>query len=259
MVKYARLNFLVPVPAVRDLAELNAQLVERCCEDLAYRQRGKGAPKGVLLKDDQAAFLALPASRFDACRKVSTTVNSLSLVRFDTNDYSVPVRYAHRPVVVKGFTDRVVICRHDRAVAEHVRLWGREGVSFDPVHYLPLLERKPGALDHARPLEGWALPECFGILRRRLEAERDGEGTREYIRVLQLIEKYRIGALGRAVEKALQINALTRDAIAQFLQPREDWRQTTFRLDGREHLRHVRVRHADISQYGELLAAGARP
>jgi len=259
MVKYARLNFLVPVPAVRDLAELNAHLIERCLQDLGHRQRGKGATKGALLKDDQAAFLPLPSSRFDACRKVSTTASSLSLVRFDTNDYSVPVRYAHRPVVVKCFTDRVVICRDDKAVAEHVRLWGREGVSFDPVHYLPLLERKPGALDHARPLEGWALPECFGVLRRRLEAEREGEGTREYIRVLQLLEKHGVAALRRAVDKGLEVNALTRDAIAQFLRPREDWRQTTFRLDGREHLRHVRVRQADISQYGELLAAGGRP
>ena len=78
-----------------------------------------------------------------------------------------------------------------QAVAEHRRRWGRERVSFDPVHYLALLERKPGALDHARPLDGWELPECFAVLRRRLEAERDGEGTREFIRVLRLLEKDR--------------------------------------------------------------------
>jgi hypothetical protein len=42
------------------------------------------------------------------------------------------------------------------------------------VHYLALLEAKPGALDHARPLSGWSLPECFGLLRRRLEAQWEG-------------------------------------------------------------------------------------
>jgi hypothetical protein len=67
-------------------------------------------------------------------------------------------------------------------IAEHRRRWGREGVPFDPVHYLELLERKPGELDHARPPKGWALPGCFAVLRRRLEADRDGGGTREYIR-----------------------------------------------------------------------------
>ncbi len=53
------------------------------------------------LGDDQAAFLPLQATPFEACRTVSTTVSSLSLVRSDGNDYSVPVRYAHHPVVVK--------------------------------------------------------------------------------------------------------------------------------------------------------------
>ena len=56
------------------------------------------------------------------------------------------------------------------------------------------------------------------------------------------------------VEKALWANALTRDAIAQFLIPQEDWRQTTFRLDSREHLRRVKVAQTDISAYGELIS-----
>ena len=55
-------------------------------------------------------------------------------------------------------------------IPEHRRRWSRQGVSFDPVHYLALLERKPVALDHARPLDDWELPECFAVLRRRLEA-----------------------------------------------------------------------------------------
>ncbi len=37
-------------------------------------------------------------------------------------------------------------------------------VFYDPVHYLAVLERKPGALDFAAPLEGWELPVCFGVL-----------------------------------------------------------------------------------------------
>ncbi len=38
----------------------------------------------------------------------------------------------------------------------------------------------------ARPLEGWDLPECFAVLRRRLEADLGIGGTREYIKVLRL-------------------------------------------------------------------------
>ena len=256
MIKYTRSNYLVPVPIVRDLEELNTSLLERCREELKRKVRGKGVSKEILLGEDQAAFLPLPATEFDACRKVSTTSSSLSLVRLDCNDYSVPVRFAHHPVVVKGYIDRVVICHKDELIATHKRLWCTEEVSFEPLHYLALLERKPGALDHARPLEGWGLPDCFGVLRRRLEDESGGEGTREYIRVLRLLEKHTISVLSQAVEKGLRVNALSRDAIAQFLIPQEQWCATTFRLDGRDHLRHVKVQRTDIAAYSELLVSG---
>ena len=257
-VKYARLNYFVPVPQVRDLEELNRHLHERCEEDLGRRLRGKAVSKRELLKEDQASFLPLPATAFEACRRASTTVSSLSLVRFDGNDYSVPVRCAHHPVVAKGFVDRVEIARGGEVVATHRRIWDKEQVSFDPVHYLALLERKPGAIDHARPLEDWNLPACFGTLRRRLEAERGGEGTREYILVLRLMEKHPLSALRRAVERALTVRAHSRDAVAQFLLPRESWRATTFRLDDREHLRRVKVAAPDLGAYQELLAGGPR-
>ena len=217
MVRYTRSNFIVPVPVVRDMEELNTILLERCREDMQRRLRGKGVSKKILLGEDQAAFLSLPATEFDACRKISTRTSYLSLVRFDCNDYSVPVRYAHHPVVVKGYIDRVDICHKDESIATHRRIWCKEGVSFEPLHYLALLERKTGALDHARPLEGWQLPGCFAILRRRLEDERAGEGTREYIRVLRLMERHSITTLSREVEKGLRINALTEEIMGEIL------------------------------------------
>ena len=58
----------------------------------------------------------------------------------------------------------------DRLVAKHSRCWERERTFFEPIHYLALLERKPVGFDYARPLEKWELPECWTLLRRRLEA-----------------------------------------------------------------------------------------
>lgn len=82
-VKYTRLNSFVPVPQMRDFAELNAHLRERCVEDRQRRLRGQSGTKEQLLPEDQKAFLPLPVTPFAACRQVSTTVSSLSLVRFD--------------------------------------------------------------------------------------------------------------------------------------------------------------------------------
>jgi transposase len=258
VVKFSRLNFFVPVPQVRDLDELNGQLADMCRQDLKRRLRGKAGTKAEMLKEDQAAFLALPAVAFDACRKQPTRANSLSLVRFDDNDYSVPVSFAHHEILVKGYVDRVVLCHQGKVVAEHHRSWEQEGTFFDYRHYLPLLERKPGSLDYARPLLGLDLPECFDTLRRRLQGqeEKTGDGIREFIRVLRLLEDYPMIRLRIAVEKALRIQAHSRDAVLQFLAPRFSWRNTTFLLDSRKHLRLVRAAKPDLLAYRDLLSKG---
>ena len=253
VVKFARLNFFVPVPVVQSFDDLNSYLEQRCRDDLGRTLRGKSKAKVELLKEDQAAFHTLPNGRFDTCRKASTTVNSLSLVRFDCNDYSVPVRYAHRPVVAKGYVDRVHICKNDTVIARHARLWGKEDVSFEPVHYLALIERKPGAFDYARPLSDWNLPECFDKLRRTLEEHARSQGVKEFIGVLRLLEKHPMAKVARAVDKGLRVRAYTRDAIAQFLYPAEQWQPATFRLEGREHLKGVSVQPPDLQVYRQLL------
>jgi hypothetical protein len=102
----------------------------------------------------------------------------------------------------------------------------------------------------------WDLPDCFSVLRARLERERSGAGTREFIQVLRLLERYSLADVSRAIERGLRCNALIRDAIAQFLIPQEDWRGTTFQLEGREHLRRVQVARTDVGAYSELVAGG---
>jgi len=250
IVKFARLNYFVPVPEVESFEELNCYLEQRCREDLSRRLRGQKAIKGELLKEDQAAFLELPP-QFEACRQVSTRVDKLSLVRFDRNDYSVPVRCAHWEVTVKGSVDRVRICRKDQVLAEHDRLWEKEKIVFEPLHYLELLERKPGALDQAKPLAEWRLPECFHQLRSRLEAEEQRWGTREFIRVLRLLEKYSMVRVEKAVKAALKLQHCHRDVVAQYLYEEEP--VTAFSLEGREHLKGVYVAAPDLTRYVELM------
>lgn len=255
VVKYARLNFLVPVPQASDLEELNLKLVQACREDLKRRLRGKSATKDQLLAEDRQAFLPHPAGEFDACRKVPTRATSLSLARFDRNDYSVPVAYAHHEILVKGYVDRVRLVHKGRVVAEHRRSWGKEEVFFNYLHYLPLLERKPGAIDHARPMADLNLPDCFNVLRRRLENEqqKQADGTREFIRVLRLLEDYPMSRLEGAVEKALAMRVHSRDAIAQFLSPRP-LQRSSFLLDGQRHLRRVQVDRPNLTAYRTLLS-----
>jgi transposase len=250
---YARRNFLVPVPEAADYAALNAYLLECCEGDLGRHLRGQPAAKTELLKEDQAAFLPLPAAPFDACRKQAARANSLSLVRFDGNDYSIPVCWAHHEVTVKGYWDRVEICHSADLVAAHRRSWGKGETVYEPRHYLPLLERKPGALDHSRPLQSLELPECFALLRRRLEGERGHQGTKDYITVLRLLEKHSTRRVAAAIEKALVTGAPSPDVVAMYLHPDAQTEPGTFVLAGRPHLRAVRIAPPRTEVYRDLL------
>jgi transposase len=255
-VKYSRLNFMVPVPQVKDYEELNRLLRDYCKSDLGRILRGKRSlTKKQLLAEDCIAAIALPDDKFDYRKSTSTFAGSESLVRYDTNDYSVPVSYAHHQTTIKASVRFIEIYRHDKLIAKRRRCWDRECQMFEPMHYLELLERKPGALDHARPLEDLQLPSCFDTYRRLLETHRDN-GTKEYIQILLLLNKYSIRQITKAITKALNYRIYCFDGVLQFLLTRVDYAFTTFSLAGREHLRNVTVNKTDVSVYGSLTQGG---
>jgi transposase len=255
-VKYARLNFMVPVPQVKDYDELNRLLRDGCQSDLDRVLRGKRSlTKRQLLMEDRMSAIALPDDKFDYRKTTSTFASSESLVRYDTNDYSVPVSSAHHQTTIKASVSFIEVYRQDRLIAKHHRCWDRERQIFDPMHYLELLERKPGSLDHARPLEDWQLPVCFNTYRKCLETHRDN-GTKEYIQILLLLKKYSITQIAKAITKALNYRIYCYDAILQFLLTTEDYAFTTFSLAGREHLRSVAVNKTNVTAYSSLMQGG---
>lgn len=256
MVGFARRNFLVPVPEAASWEALNAELVRRCEAELGRRVRGEATTKGDRLAAERPSLRALPADGFEARRIELVTANSLSLVRFDRNDYSVPTAYAHRPITVVGGIDRVRLLCREEVVATHPRNWGREHTTFDPVHYLALLERKPGAFDHARPLAEWPLPDAFAVLRRRFEGAWGRPGLRHFIQVLRLLERSSLAELAAAIEQALAFGVTTADGVRVLLEQAREVPVPLFPLDGRPHLAGVTVPSPDLTAYHALRAGG---
>ena len=252
LIGYARRNYLVPIPETDILEDLNSELAQRCRQDLNRTLRGKAATKEELLAAERTWFLALAQQEFEARRVKPARANSLSLVRFDCNDYSIPTQYAHHEVTVIGGIEEVRLVVGDRLVARHPRHWGKEHTEFNPVHYLALLERKPGALDYAKPLENWQLPDCLLVLRRRQEAELAKHGTREFIKVLRLLEHATLPELAGAVEYALSIGANSVDAVKLILQSRQEHPVRLFCLDGHPHLQGIHVPPPNLEAYGSL-------
>jgi hypothetical protein len=185
-------------------------------------------------------------------------VSSLSLVRYDRNDYSVPTAYGHRPVLVRGYVEEVVIACGAEIIARHPRSYGREDFIFEPRHYLALLEHKVGALDQAAPLQGWDLPEAFGTLRRLLEARMGKGGKREYVQVLRLLEAFRLEDVHAAVREALRLGALGFDAVKHLVLCRIESRPPKLDLTLYPYLPRVVVATTSPKAYMGLLG-GAHP
>ena len=207
MVGYSRRNFLVPIPSFDSFDALNLYLEGRCLERMEARLRGHRETIGERMKQDLAALLPLPAVPYDASDKHATRVNSLSLVRYRTNDYSVPVAYGYRDVLVRGYVHEVVISCGSEIIARHRRSYERDDFVFDPIHYLPLLERKTAALDQAAPLQGWDLPEEFDTLRRLMESRMERRGKKEFVQVLRLMETFRTDEVHSAVKDAIRLGS----------------------------------------------------
>jgi len=142
LVGYARRNFMVPIPRASSWEELNLHLEADCRKRRERRLRGHTETIGERFERDRAALLPLPTTPYEACEKISARVSSLSLVRYRTNDYSVPTEYGHRQVWVKGYVHEVVIACGSEVIARHRRSYEREAAVFDPLHYLALLEQR---------------------------------------------------------------------------------------------------------------------
>ncbi len=254
LVGYVRRNFLVPIPSFESFDALNAHLEAHCLRRSEDRLRGHNETIGERLKRDLEALRSLPAVPYDASDKHATRVSSQSLVRYRTNDYSVPVAYGHRDVLVRGYVHEVVISCGSEVIARHRRSYDREDFIFNPLHYLPLLEQKTGALDQAAPLDGWDLPEEFGILRRLLESRMGRRGKREYVQVLRLLENFKLTEVHDAVRDAIRLGAFSFDAVKHLVLCRIEGRPPRLDLELYPYLPRTNVATTSARDYMNLLA-----
>ena len=257
LVGYARRNFMVPIPSFASYAAFNEHLESCCRRRQETRLRGHTETIGERLKHDLAAMMSLPATPYEACAKQATRVSSLSLVRYRNNDYSVPVAYGHREVLVKAYVDRVEIHCGSACIAKHERSYDKDDFIFDPLHYLALIERKVNALDQAAPLADWSLPPIFSALRHLLEARMGKAGKREYVQVLRLLETFALPDVDAAVQQAVQLGVVGFDAVKHVLLCRIEQKPPRLNLEIYPYLPRAQVDVTRASSYLTLLAGGA--
>ncbi len=255
LVKNGRRRFLTPVPHASSIDELNAKLEANCREEWERRAGRHSETIGERLMADLAAFRALPAGRFEACEKRTARVSSTLQVRYRLNDYSVPMAYGYRDIIVKGFVDEVVILCGAEEIARHKRSYGRAEFICDPRHYLALIEQKPGALDQAAALQGWPLSPAFSDLRRMLESRMGNRGKREFVQVLRLMETFPESVVATAVGDAIRLGAPSFDAVKQLVIARVEHRPPRLDTSAYPYLPKPAVATTRAADYAALLSA----
>ncbi len=253
VIGYGRRNYLVPAPRFDSFEDLNVWLEEQCLKRQNDTVRGHSETIGERLLRDLDALMTSPSTPYDACDKVSTRATSISMVRYRSNDYSVPVAYAHHAVQVRGYVHEVVIGCGTEVIARHRRSYEKADMVFDPMHFLPLLEQKVGALDQAAPLKGWDLPDEFATLHRLLEGRMGKPGKREYVQVLRLLETFDMAHVHGAVKQALKLGAIGYDAVKHLVLCRIEKRPPRLDLDIYPYLPKAQVKSTNPASYMSLM------
>jgi hypothetical protein len=136
-------------------------------------------------------------------------------VYFERNRYSVECRYAGRTVALRAYATRIVVVVDSLVIGEHAREFGRYKTVYNPWHYLPALEHKPGALRNGAPFKDWNLPASMTRLRERLARHSDGD--RQFVEILSMVPLYGLDAVSGACATALEEEVVTSAHVVNLL------------------------------------------
>ncbi|MGZ6347282.1 MAG: IS21 family transposase [Anaerolineales bacterium] len=215
-VGFARRNFLVPIPEVASFDELNAYLLAACEKDCLRQVDRQEVTIGQAWEMEKPFLLGLPEHDFDCCTIKPVCLEPYSMVAFETNRYSLPADQVFSHLVLKAYPFVVKILHGNQTLAEHPRCYGHHQDIFDPLHYLPLLEQRPGAFEHAKPLRQWRKqwPPVYELLLARLKADTlSNRAVREFVQILKLHQDYPGELVAQAVTQALQCGCPHADGV----------------------------------------------
>lgn len=257
LVGYMRRNYLVPIPEVESLEQLNSMLAERTAAEERRRRRGYRDTVGERFRAERPLLAPLPEQPFLACTRHPVRATQQALVTFRQRGYSVPLRHADQRLWLRAFAEHVEIWAAIKCVARHARQDGPGQPVCDFWHYLPVLQRKPGAFDNALPVRQARFPEEAARLLEALE-ERHGSDRRrahrEFLAVCGLAGSADPVRWRAACAAALARGEVSADGVRGALVGTARPLPTALVLP--VTLAGVSVPAGDITQYSQLLAAG---
>lgn len=222
LIGYARRNFLVPVPEVKDFEELNARLLERCVVHSQKRIAGRPDERSIeqRAEEERPRLLPLLEKPFEISKTLPVRISRYQTAQVDRNRYSVPTAYVGRQCWAELGCEMVRLYADGRQIASHRRIFGNSRWQIDPLHYLELIRQRVGSFESARAIRQWrpnwpaAYETVLSLLRQR---RGDNQGTREFVSILQLHQRYSSLQIETAVNQALQYQTYSYEAVKHLL------------------------------------------
>lgn len=149
-VGYKRRNLLVPVPVIEDFEKYNKELFHRCEEDHQREHYKHGKLISELWEEERQCLLTLPEYAYDVFRYESLSVNKYGFVTIDTNKYGLTPELSGKVVQSKIYADKVELYYDRQLLKTYARSYKRNEEVLDWKQYLPVLVKKPGAVEHTR-------------------------------------------------------------------------------------------------------------
>ncbi|MDA3961566.1 MAG: IS21 family transposase [Planctomycetota bacterium] len=256
-IKRVQRSMLTPIVDVGSWEELNTYLQDRCAARMGGHVHGKPGTIAERFVADQAALRDLPRVPFDPSVASTVRATSTGLARFKTNDYTIPMEHAYEQLTVKSSAWQVAFSLRETEVARHERCYDRECLIANPLHHLSILAEKPGALDQAAALRGWAVFARLAPFREQLRVHLGRNGDREFIAVLLLMTRYGIGIVERATVAAHRLGAYSCDAVQHLVLCDLEDRPPRLDLAAWPHLPQAEVATTQPHAYMALLEASA--
>ncbi len=246
-----RRRFFTPTRRVKDLESLNEALLGECLAWAKSRRHPELREQTVweVFQAEQAALI--PVSRaFDGYAERTVRVSATALVSFDRNRYSVHCDAVGRVVELRAYADRIVVMHEGRCVAEHRRSFAKQRLIFDPWHYLPVLERKPGALRNGAPFKHWNLP--YPMQRTLRALKRHSDWDRQFVEILATVPAHGLEAVSAACQQALAGGSVSADVVLNALSRQGD-AVVAGELEVGAHLTLSEPPRADCARYDAYL------
>lgn len=215
-----RRNFFTPLLKGSSFEDINNKLRDMCIDWSVTHKHPDFKDKTIYeVYEGEKEFLIPYRGEFTAYKLHPTIVSPTCLVNYDTNSYSVECAYVGLSVQIKAYAWELIILHQGNIIGKHKRLFDKYQHIYDPWHYVPVLERKPGALRNGAPFKELLnnLPLPLKEFRNKLNLHKNAD--KEFIEILLYVTKYGLAAVSNACAEALKIGSCSTSLIKNYLSP----------------------------------------